>query len=518
MATISNTFASTASLISSLSNVDLQLSSLNELDTIFSYTWTYKENSAKTQITGTNSSNDLLVMSGVFSQTPYSINSLTYSGSDGTSLSVSSKLSLSSSGDISGYLSSFDYSDSSTSFKLTGKIYPSGDSISTLSYLEIQSGSYKFSLAGTFKFNSDFDLTSASLTAFSYTDGSNKFMVSDLANIDVMSIFNSEADLAESDVKTFLSGADTITGDSKENYLAGFGGADSLTGLEGNDTLDGGAGNDTLNGGNGSDRYLITALTGGDDTVTDTGGTDDALVWNSGTSSNTYIDVSRGGLSTTNANLIVKVYQDGVLKQTNTVVNQFSNTASTATTISGTAPTSAIEGVYIADDDQYLKIVNSLTGTSADELIVGTAGANTLRGNAGIDFMFGGAGNDTLNGGEGADQLDGGAGNDIFIFNTSTASNVDKIVDFTTGSDKIQLSKSIFANAGATGNLTNNAFWSAAGAVKGHDADDRVIYNETSGALYYDADGNGSGVAVQIALLGTSSHPTIAYTDFAVIA
>jgi hypothetical protein len=40
----------------------------------------------------------------------------------------------------------------------------------------------------------------------------------------------------------------------------------------------------------------------------------------------------------------------------------------------------------------------------------------------------------------------------------------------------------------------------------------------TTGALYYDADGNGSGAAVQIAILGTSSHPTVAYTDFAVIA
>ena len=106
----------------------------------------------------------------------------------------------------------------------------------------------------------------------------------------------------------------------------------------------------------------------------------------------------------------------------------------------------------------------------------------------------------------------------MFIFNTTTSSNIDTILDFVTGTDKIQLSKSIFANAGATGNLTNNAFWSAAGAVTGHDADDRVVYNTTTGALYYDADGSGSGAAVQIALLGTSSHPTIAYTDFAVIA
>jgi Ca2+-binding RTX toxin-like protein len=129
--------------------------------------------------------------------------------------------------------------------------------------------------------------------------------------------------------------------------------------------------------------------------------------------------------------------------------------------------------------------------------------------------MFGGAGADTLNGGLGNDKLNGGAGKDVFIFNTATANNVDTIVDFTTGSDKIQLSKSIFTDAGEIGNLSTDAFWSAATA---HDASDRVIYNSTTGALYYDADGNGSGAAVQIAILGVQTHPTVAYSDFTVIA
>jgi serralysin len=106
----------------------------------------------------------------------------------------------------------------------------------------------------------------------------------------------------------------------------------------------------------------------------------------------------------------------------------------------------------------------------------------------------------------------------VFIFNTAIANNVDTILDFVKGTDKIQLSKTVFTNLGEPGTLNTNAFWSAAGAVSGHDADDRVVYNSTTGALYYDADGNGAGGAVQIAILGTSSHPTVAYTDFAVIA
>jgi len=163
-----------------------------------------------------------------------------------------------------------------------------------------------------------------------------------------------------------------------------------------------------------------------------------------------------------------------------------------------------------------VKGVENILGSAYADVFTGDSAANTLNGGAGNDSLMGGAGNDTLIGGLGNDTLSGGIGNDVFVFNSATANNLDTILDFTTGTDKIQLSKSIFANLGATGNLTENSFWSAAGAVKGNDANDRVVYNTTTGALYYDADGSGSGAAVQIALLGTST--TTSFSDFAVIA
>ncbi|MEI6800753.1 MAG: calcium-binding protein, partial [Pseudomonadota bacterium] len=63
--------------------------------------------------------------------------------------------------------------------------------------------------------------------------------------------------------------------------------------------------------------------------------------------------------------------------------------------------------------------------------------------------------------------------------------------------------------------LSSAAFWSGAGVTTSHDADDRVIYNSTTGALYYDADGNQSTAAVQIAQL--TANTVLTYQDFFII-
>jgi len=161
-----------------------------------------------------------------------------------------------------------------------------------------------------------------------------------------------------------------------------------------------------------------------------------------------------------------------------------------------------------------------LKGMAGDDWLTGDAGNDILDGGTGADYMVGGLGNDTLIGGNGKDTLYGGAGSDRFVFNVtpSATGNMDTIGDFQPGADKIQLSRAVFTALGTTAiNLTPSQFWAGAGVVKGHDADDRLAYNTATGALYYDADGSGASAAVQIALLGTTTHPTLLYSDFQII-
>ncbi len=69
-----------------------------------------------------------------------------------------------------------------------------------------------------------------------------------------------------------------------------------------------------------------------------------------------------------------------------------------------------------------------------------------------------------------------------------------------------------------TGALTSAAFVSGAGRTAAADTSDRIIYNTTTGDLYYDADGKGSTAAIKIALIGTSpSRPVLDHTDFLII-
>jgi Ca2+-binding RTX toxin-like protein len=153
------------------------------------------------------------------------------------------------------------------------------------------------------------------------------------------------------------------------------------------------------------------------------------------------------------------------------------------------------------------------TGNALGNNIVGNARNNTIDGGAGSDLLEGNAGNDTLIGGLGIDLLEGGAGGDIFVFNAALAvANRDQIADFNAAADTLRLENAVMTKLGAAGALNVSAFFAGRGP---HDADDRIIYDQTSGGLFYDDDGNGAHAAVQLALL--TNKPTLTAADFVVI-
>ncbi|HTV66977.1 MAG TPA: hypothetical protein VMF90_00420 [Rhizobiaceae bacterium] len=154
-----------------------------------------------------------------------------------------------------------------------------------------------------------------------------------------------------------------------------------------------------------------------------------------------------------------------------------------------------------------------LTGGGLGETFLGGADVDTLTGNGGADTLKGDAGNDTLNGGVGLDRLWGGANSDIFVFNVAvTAVNRDTIYDFNLGNDRLHLDNAVFTKIGATGPLKAAAF-KLSTQVK--DADDRIIYNKTTGALLYDSDGSGAAAPIHFATL--QNKPVVTAADFTVI-
>jgi len=139
--------------------------------------------------------------------------------------------------------------------------------------------------------------------------------------------------------------------------------------------------------------------------------------------------------------------------------------------------------------------------------IWGQGGVDTLSGGSGGDTIYGGAGADVIKGNAGQDSIYGGAGSDDIHFvneanfgANEAAGKHDWIYAFTSGADELKISAANFtgvANGATIETATTknaakeviSAVWS--GAVSAGHADQRFLYNQGDGKLYYDGDGNG---------------------------
>ncbi|NES65583.1 MAG: calcium-binding protein [Okeania sp. SIO2D1] len=179
------------------------------------------------------------------------------------------------------------------------------------------------------------------------------------------------------------------------------------------------------------------------------------------------------------------------------------------------------------ENDQIIGVLgnDTLFGKDGDDVLEGRLGFDILLGGDGDDILRGGQGRDRLNGGSGNDTLAGGASIDRFIFNTNVAFNsddigVDNITDFQSDlrpdedgnqGDLILLDKTTFAALNSDrgrGFSDDNDFEIVDTDDAVNSSDAFIIYNETSGELFYNANDDIN----QFALL--ENAPTITEDNF----
>lgn len=236
--------------------------------------------------------------------------------------------------------------------------------------------------------------------------------------------------------------------------VLGGNGNDTLSGVGGTDKFYGGAGNDSLSGGNGGDF-----LDGGNDS-----------------------DIIDGG--------------DGL------------------DSLYGGNGKDTLLGSYGTDVCNGGAGNDSLVGGGGNDGLEGGGDFDYISGGDGTDSLYGGNGHDTLSGEGNSDQMHGGTGKDVFVFNTTpdSATNTDIISDFVVVDDIMHLDNAVYQA------LPNGALLATSFRVLGSgsvDSSDRIIYDQASGRIYYDADGSGSGAQVQFAAVTAGTVLTAA--DFFII-
>lgn len=308
-------------------------------------------------------------------------------------------------------------------------------------------------------------------------------------------------------------------------HINGFGNAlnNNMSGNAGNNVLNGGLGVDMMRGGAGNDTYRID--TNGDGVLELVGGG---------------VDTVQSTISYTMAGNVERLSLLGAahINGTGNVLNNDMTGNAGNNVLNGGLGADMMRGglgndVYIVDNtgdrmmeaaaagrDAVQASINHTLGAQMEDLALrGTATAgngneldNIIRGNDMANRLDGRAGRDTMDGGLGRDVLIGGEAADRFMFTTALGNgNMDQIQDFQRGADRIMVDNDIFAglNAGAMDAARFRA------GPQAQDADDRILYDNATGALYYDADGNGTMASVEFARVAAGSNLTAA--DLAVV-
>jgi len=325
------------------------------------------------------------------------------------------------------------------------------------------------------------------------------------------------------DYATMRLGDDTVYGNGGNDLLIGHGGADYLDGGEGDDIFviggfgsgvqgttskadDGnkewiatGAKHDVIVGGDGVDTLRITTGIGAN---TKANGT--VVLNNDNFKSMEVVQVGGtvGRLNVENTDL--QLLNDHYYFKANGTVADLSNTLGNN---GGTINNVVVDASGLTTNGLRFE------GNANQQTFIGTSKADVFVGNGGNDTLTGGGGADTFVFGKVYEQVVTGSSTSVQTY-TNTAFNltgVDTITDFTRGTDKIELHLDQYSQLAGF----NSSMLRVNSTGTAQDANDYLVYNTTTKTLSYDADGNGSGAKVDIAIL--TGVNTLSTSDFVIV-
>lgn len=263
---------------------------------------------------------------------------------------------------------------------------------------------------------------------------------------------------------------------------------------------------DMVEGGNGTAGDDVIIGTTGADALKGYAGNDSYLVNSSG---DTVTELANAGIDTVTTTL-AKYYLganvenltyggSGTFYGGGNTLNNVMTGGSGADEMHGGVGYDTLKGGAGADLLYGDKHADTLDGGAGNDRLYGGDDDDKLLGGEGNDTLYGENGYDTLNGGAGIDNLYGGGGNDSFVFDTAPIpGNADFIRDFSVPGDTIRLDHNVFDQIQTLGKLAAGAF---AHYQDVGDADDRIVYDQTNGKLFYDATGGAHDDAQLIATI-----------------
>ena len=234
--------------------------------------------------------------------------------------------------------------------------------------------------------------------------------------------------------------AQNITGTDNNDILIGGNFGDTLTGYDGDDVIDGGAGNDTLKGNSGNDTLIGGK---GNDRLEGSYG-DDTYIWNLGDGFDTIYDYNGGNTDNDTIKFGEGISFEDLLfeRDGNDLVIYVNNDKTQGITIQNYySGYSQVEKLEFADgtivETSSVSIVEpeepsenagqTISGTSDDDILIGSDGDDTINAEDGYNDITGGKGNDIIsagydrdtfyyNLGDGYDKITDLGGRDQIIF------------------------------------------------------------------------------------------------------